>query len=186
MTTKEGIRVALKMLGEFGYTGIVLPRNKKLIGLSLYLRDSPIDKSSLERVCAELLRQSLVQLDIHDDGLRLTITPAGAMRLISIGINELSIAPMRPWDKKWRLVTFDIPASKSSGRQYFYKRLKQLGFVMTQKGLWFHPYDCSEIIRQVADYCGLARYISIFEVSSLDPSTRRILEKKYATNLGIF
>jgi len=186
MSTKVGIQIALKALGEFGYSGVVLPHNKKRAGLDLFLKDLLSDDHILKRVSTELIRQSLVQIDAREEGLRLTISPAGAMRLISINASEISIPVMKPWDNKWRLVTFDIPASKSTERQYFYKRLKKLGFIMTQKGMWFHPYDCSDTIRQVADYCGLSRYISIFLVSSLDPSARKILSSKYGTDLGIF
>jgi|SRR3990170_8778436 len=47
----------------------------------------------------------------------------------------------RPWDKKWRLVIFDIPEKTRGVRDGVREKLKQLGFGMWQKSVYVTPHD---------------------------------------------
>jgi CRISPR-associated endonuclease Cas2 len=70
----------------------------------------------------------------------LMLTPAGERYLAS--------TPVRPkrWDKKWRVVIFDIPESRKKSRDVLRFRLKQIGFVKLQHSVWVYPYDCEELL----------------------------------------
>lgn len=50
------------------------------------------------------------------------------------------------WDKKWRIVIFDIPEPKKLAREHLRFFLKELGFKMLQNSNWICPYgDFDEI-----------------------------------------
>jgi len=50
------------------------------------------------------------------------------------------------WDKKWRIVIFDIPEKKRIARDHLRLYLKGLGFRMLQNSNWICPYgDFDEI-----------------------------------------
>jgi len=50
------------------------------------------------------------------------------------------------WDKKWRIVIFDIPEKKKTAREYLRLFLKNNGFKLLQNSNWICPYgDFDEI-----------------------------------------
>ena len=48
------------------------------------------------------------------------------------------------WDKKWRLVLFDIKHERTSARNALRTLLKRVGFVRYQKSVWLYPLDCEK------------------------------------------
>lgn len=44
------------------------------------------------------------------------------------------------WDKKWRLVIFDVPEKIRGRRDFLRKELHSLGFHQLQKSVWASPY----------------------------------------------
>jgi DNA-binding transcriptional regulator PaaX len=109
-----------------------------------------------------------------------TLTPAGAYRLSESILNDLVIPASKRWDRKWRMITYDIPASKSHERYVFVSHLKRLGFCMIQKSVWFYPYPCIDIIEAITESLGISRYVTIAEVSELDRSTESKLHSGFS------
>jgi CRISPR-associated endonuclease Cas2 len=179
MTTREGVRVALKMLGVGGLFGTVIVAPNavgaytKLVG-SL-LEDGP----TRVRVYKELKRQDLIQITEEKDGIRLGLSMKAAHKLLAIGADEVVILPMKKWDYHWRLVCFDIPAGKTSERLYFNRRLHELGFTMLQRSMWIHPFECIDQIKLITDCVQLTKYISVLEVTKLDEKSTKMLLRKY-------
>ncbi len=81
---------------------------------------------------------------------RFSITKKGASRLNRINIDELKIKKV-PWDGKWRLLTFDIPEEKEQKRDYFRKRLKEMGFYHFQRSVFILPYPCKKEIDTICE-----------------------------------
>jgi CRISPR-associated endonuclease Cas2 len=52
------------------------------------------------------------------------------------------------WDKKLRLVIFDVQEINRFKRNQLRRLLKQLGFIMLQKSVWLSPYDQFETIKR--------------------------------------
>jgi len=50
----------------------------------------------------------------------------------------------RKWDKKWRLVIFDISEESRHTRDLLRDKLKELGFGMLQKSVYISPYDFAQ------------------------------------------
>lgn len=65
----------------------------------------------------------------------------------------------RKWDKKWRLVVFDIPEEKRVYRDHLRRYLKILGFGKVQRSIWVSPYDFTKIIKRYAGKLNIAEYI---------------------------
>ena len=92
------------------------------------------------------------------DGLALS--PKGAHLLHEESVWSLTIEKPSVWDKKWRMVLFDIPKDKLKRRDAFRLRLKELGLVLYQQSVWVYPYPLEETIRKIAAFYRLARCIS--------------------------
>lgn len=63
------------------------------------------------------------------------------------------------WDKKWRLVIFDIPEPKRKKRDSFRRRLQALGFTRLQRSVFVYPYPCEDLIRTICDLCEVAPFV---------------------------
>jgi len=71
------------------------------------------------------------------------------------------------WDKKWRIIIFDIPQEIHNKRNWLRKKLKTLGFYMIQKSVFLFPYPCEEELKDICSHLGVADYIDILVADSI-------------------
>jgi DNA-binding transcriptional regulator PaaX len=86
---------------------------------------------------------------VHKGGTRyVEITEAGK-RAVEIDIRLGAQKKQRPrrWDKRWRLVMFDIPDKRKKMRDHLRRTMAEAGFSRLQDSVWIFPYDCEELIR---------------------------------------
>ncbi|MFH0905588.1 MAG: CRISPR-associated endonuclease Cas2 [bacterium] len=83
-----------------------------------------------------------------------------------IGLLGELVKQRRP-DGKTRLVMFDIPEKLKANRNYLRTHLVELGFEMCQKSVWFSRLPCEDLIKLVAKYHGLSKYIDLFVGTSI-------------------
>ncbi len=81
------------------------------------------------------------------------------------------------WDKKWRIILFDIPVEMEKERQIFRKRLKRIGCHMIQKSVFVFPYPCEEEIGDWCEELGLSDRVDIITADSVGSKESEI--KKY-------
>ena len=72
-----------------------------------------------------------------------------------------------PWDKKWRIIIFDIPQEKHIARVRFRNKLKSLGCVMIQKSVFVFPYPCHKEIGDIAGYLEISDHVDILIAESV-------------------
>ena len=181
MTVRDGVNTALRNIGLAGFSGVAVVAPNAIRGLELLLKKTNVVNQ--RRILAELKRQGLVDIVKNQSGMHYTITPAGAHRLQKLEIDELFIIMPKKWDKKWRLVTFNIPKDFNYPRMLFVEQLKRLGFYMLQKNMWAHPAPCFEQIEHLAGYYNLMRYCTLIEVAKLDQLSTQKLYRKFADRL---
>ena len=59
---------------------------------------------------------------------------------------ELSAQKGRRWDKRYRVVIFDIPESKRHTRARLRSAMRVSGFLQIQQSVWLYPYDCEDLV----------------------------------------
>src|SRR3989344_245094 len=89
-----------------------------------------------------------------------SLSSAGKNILSEREVWELAIPTPKQWDKKWRLVLFDIPKDRRKRRDVFRLRLKELGLVLYQDSVWVYPYPLEKNLRQIADFYRLSPCVS--------------------------
>lgn len=50
------------------------------------------------------------------------------------------------WNKRWRVVIFDIPERRRKTRDRLRKTMGEVGFVRLQDSVWVFPYDCEDFL----------------------------------------
>jgi DNA-binding transcriptional regulator PaaX len=179
MSTKEDINTVLRIMGYAGLSGVVIVAPNATHGLELLIKKSKKKAVNHKRVLAELKRQGLVHITQDADRLRYTVTPAGAYRLQQLMLDEIIIEIPKKWDKRWRVVSFDVPVAYSKQRMAFTQRLRGFNFIMLQKSVWVHPGPCFSQIEQLASHYNILRYCTLLEVSRVDELTTRKLLRHY-------
>lgn len=112
------------------------------------------DKTKFVRVARSLAEAGKIVLKEKKKQLKLQITELGELEAVKDHIDELKLTKPEWWDRKWRVVLFDIPEEKRAARIYFQEKLLDFGFVRVQNSIYAHAYPCHneiELIRTVYD-----------------------------------
>jgi DNA-binding transcriptional regulator PaaX len=86
-------------------------------------------------------------------------------------LDDLEIKKPEQWDGFWRFIAFDIPSKNPKSKLARYsllKKLKELGFIMVQRSLWVHPYECREELAVIAKAFEVEPYIHFFVAHDFD------------------
>ena len=98
-------------------------------------------KSALGRLAAK----GLVTF-VEEDGKRFArITEKGEL-ILQMESEKTAIMKKRKWDRRWRVVIFDIPERRKNIRDRLRLFMNEYGFVRIQDSVWIYPYDCEDLI----------------------------------------
>lgn len=104
---------------------------------------------------SNLSKQGYIKVSKREQQIHIELTEEGKKKAGWLQINSLDIRKPEKWDKRWRLVAFDIIELKKKYREAFRGKLKELGFYQLQKSVWIYPYNCSAEIDLLRDFFGL-------------------------------
>jgi len=98
-----------------------------------------------------LKHKGFIEVDPNSDGsYSVRATSVGKQQVKKYDLDDIFIKTPKKWDKRWRLVVFDIPVGKQKGRLALLSKLRELGFIMLQKSIWAHPFECQNEVAVVA------------------------------------
>ena len=80
------------------------------------------------------------------------------------------------WDKKWRVLIFDIPQELHKNRIQLRRKLKSLGFVMLQKSVFVFPYPCHEEVGDICKKLCVSDYVDIILAESIGFKEKEVLK----------
>lgn len=69
-------------------------------------------------------------------------------KVLNLQREKLNLAENKPkkWDRRYRLVMFDIPEKRKQIREHLRFEMQEVGFLRIQDSAWVYPYDCEEFI----------------------------------------
>ena len=106
--------------------------------------------SEVERTVGRLARKGWVEKVETKDGIKVILTEKGRKQTWIYKLEEL--APKKGiWDRKWRVVFFDVEEAKSGKRRVLRRYLGRLGFWQMQKSVWVCPYDCEDEVKYLRE-----------------------------------
>jgi len=128
-----------------------------------------IDQRALTRAIAGLYQNRLIEEREHSDGTTtIVLNTAGKREALRYNLNKIQIATPARWDKKWRIVLFDIPEREKKLRDTFRWHLKQLKFYEFQKSAFIFPYDCRKELDYIIEFYRARKYIRLVTAESVD------------------
>ncbi|OHA27357.1 MAG: CRISPR-associated endonuclease Cas2 [Candidatus Taylorbacteria bacterium RIFCSPHIGHO2_02_FULL_46_13] len=99
-------------------------------------------KNSIYIARGRLLKQGLIEY--HSGFFRAT---EKGKQLLRTSEGEYKPIPYpRKWDKKWRILIFDIREERKTLREKVRRTLVAIGFRRLQDSVWVCPYDCEDFV----------------------------------------
>src|SRR3989338_6147340 len=107
-------------------------------------------KHQVNDALMRLARKGLVVFIIENGRKLARITPAGQRVLVlEEQKTALQLQRKKRWDKRWRVVIFDIPEYRRGTRDKLRLTMRTSGFYRLQDSVWLYPYDCEDFMTLV-------------------------------------
>lgn len=124
-------------------------------------------KNKVQRALKRLRMRRYATLTVRDGKTYIAITEQGKKRLRQFEFESMTLPQNDSrWDKKWRVVIFDIPEKNRKARVVFQKKLTMLGFFPLQKSVLVYPYPCEDEIDFLSEFLGIRRFLYFFETQT--------------------
>ncbi|HDZ85703.1 MAG TPA: hypothetical protein ENH35_04115 [Candidatus Moranbacteria bacterium] len=114
-----------------------------------------IEKKKFYNAFYKLKQQGLIKMDHHGKQIHISLTKEGQKRAGKYKIDGLKIKKPLRWDKKWRILIFDINEKSKIKREALRGKLKDLGLYQLQKSVWVCPYDFFKEIDLLRRFFGM-------------------------------
>ena len=121
----------------------------------LGLMPKPRQREYISSSASKLTKRGLLKFE---NG-RYTITLEGQNLLRKWELEDYRIIKPRKWDKKWRMIIFDIPEKKRRSRTKITDMFRRAGLYRLQDSVWIHPYDCENIIGLLKTEFGVGKNV---------------------------
>lgn len=137
--------------------------------LKHYISNKVIKRQRFLRDLKSLQDRKLIDYrELTDGRIEMTITRRGKNAMLNFRFDEMQLKKSRKWDRRWRLVMFDIPHSQKNARDALRGKLKNLGFYQLQKSVFITPHPCEDEIDFLGEVFEVRRHILILYVDHFE------------------
>lgn len=118
------------------------------------------DKTEINVRIQYLKRMGFIKTFVEGKEKFVELSPAGFEKLRQLSEESLINNPDN-WDKKWRVIIFDVPEKYRSARDSLRFKLYFFGFVKIQKSVYVYPFPCTNEIAALSNRLGIGKYVTI-------------------------
>ncbi len=162
-------KILLLLLGGFALGLSYTPHRYFRVLTQIGKEWDKINRQSLQRAIRALYESKLTGIEKKSDGtIQLILTEQGKKKALSYKLTEMRIVKPRYWDKKWRVVVFDIPENLRKARDVVRQYLKQFGFYQLQKSVFVIPYECKDELDFLIELYDVRKYVRQFIATGVD------------------
>lgn len=127
------------------------------------------NRQALERAINSLYISHLVEEKDNRDGTTtLILSENGKQRALRFNIDKMEIKKPVYWDKKWRIIMFDIPEKLRRLRDSLRLHFKEIGLIELQKSVFIFPYPCSKEIEFILEFYNTRKYVRFILAEKVD------------------
>lgn len=141
---------------------------------------SSFHRKTLLYAMNRLYQRHLINIDEGLDGFTtIAVTEAGEKFADQRGDWSSLVFQPEAWDKKWRLVLFDVPEERKKSREAFRYHLRRIGFTEFRRSAFLFPYPCAAEIDALAKELDLDENIAFVTAESISD------ELKFKKHFGL-
>lgn len=126
------------------------------------------DKEKFRHELYRLKKQGLIKIYLDGKEKSLVLTNKGKNKIKKYILENFEIKKPKTWDKKWRVVIFDIPDKKKFIRDILRQKLYQLGFIELQESVYVFPFDCFDEIDFIRGIYSIKSYVQYLVVDRIE------------------
>lgn len=172
--TKEKVlsasKTLLSIIGMVGFVGVALVAGNavQLLKYTPIMKRSKLKTFEINQGIKRLLARGLIEIKEDKNYKYLSITNKGNNLLLRYQLEGLVKEKPKKWDKKYRVIVFDISEQRRKTRDNLRNILRSFGFICLQGSVWVYPYDCQEIIDLLKQYLDLNNEALYMTVDSIE------------------
>lgn len=103
----------------------------------------------------KLKKRGLIKIIGRNGQIYISLTKEGKEKAGKYQIDNLEIKKPKKWDKKWRILIFDIQEKHRIKRDALRGKIKELKLFKLQDSVWAHPFDFHAEIDLLRSFFGL-------------------------------
>ncbi|MFA7209050.1 MAG: hypothetical protein WC120_02070 [Parcubacteria group bacterium] len=104
-----------------------------------------------------LKNQGMVNVEYRGKQIHINLTEEGKKKLRKYDIDALRIEKPKKWDKRWRVLIFDIVDRHKQKREALRGKIKELGLFQLQKSVWVCPYEFQKEMEILRNFFQLSK-----------------------------
>lgn len=136
--------------------------------LKPFMEKNNISNSELNRSLKAMNDDGLISIrELKDGSVVVRLKKEGKIKALRYQVEELEIKRPKKWDKRWRIVIFDIPEKHKVARNVLKSKLDELGFKLIQKSIYLYPFPCENEVDFIASVYGINNYIQIIRADKI-------------------
>lgn len=164
------VREILHTLAAVGAIGLIFafPGAALAIG-SLVLGENSYDRWRTRKIITRLKKQKYVTIEENPNNtVTVKITKQGMIRALTYQLETMQLKKPKSWDKKWRVIIFDIPEKYKKIREIFRMRLRQLNLYLLQDSVFVSPYPCFNEVEFLRELYGIPSTVKYLLVDRIE------------------
>ena len=116
-----------------------------------------------------ILGSATVKIEYRGKQIYVSLTKEGRKKAGKYQIDDLKIKKPWRWDKKWRVLIFDVKEEYKDKREALRGKLKDLGLFQLQDSVWVCPYGFQKEIDILREFFGFnSGELKIIEASRIE------------------
>lgn len=167
----EIAKIILKGLVSGGFIVAVVAMPGLANVLTLFNPKNNRERERVKRAVYALKKQRFIKIYEKNGKEIIEITERGRKKVKEYSFEDLTIKKPKYWDKKWRVIIFDIPSgtkSKEKARKLLRLKLNDLGFIQYQKSVFICPYECRDEIDFIKKRLFIGNCVKYMLVNNID------------------
>ncbi|MBI5613688.1 CRISPR-associated endonuclease Cas2 [Candidatus Gottesmanbacteria bacterium] len=169
------IKEVLSLIGRGAVISSALLSVSGAASIAKLLRESPdwdswkrYNVSYLQRTLRRLAAQKHVEVSETNDMSIVSLTKLGKRKILKYSQDTIKVDKPDHWDRKWRLVMYDIPSSRRELSEVLRQALRTLGFYKMQESVYVYPYPCFEQIEFLREFYALGDIVQYMLVDKIE------------------
>jgi CRISPR/Cas system-associated endoribonuclease Cas2 len=121
-------------------------------------KQKALEKKKFYNVFYRLKKEGFIKMEYRGKQLYINLTEEGKEKVGKYQIDDLKIKKPLRWDKKWRVLIFDVEEKNRIKREALRGKLKELRLYQLQKSVWVCPYDFFKEMDMLRRFFGLKNF----------------------------